>query len=225
MKSNGAVEDESANRPDSPNKQRAQLRQARSRQTRQALIDAAEALWRERPIDDVTVTDICDATGVAIGSLYFHFGRKEDLLLEVALGNAYRSCVATYEDLDATQGASSWMIGALLSTLARHLSEVPTSVVAAAMLEAYRVMGQARGDARSRVESVLFETFIRVFRRAQSQNELPANVPPDDLAIVTTTVVQQTVLAWAVAQQPTDLRALLVRFVNLTLRGVGIEVR
>ncbi|MHA6631191.1 TetR/AcrR family transcriptional regulator [Pseudonocardia sichuanensis] len=44
-----------------------------------ALLSAAEELFRAHPADDVTVDDIAARAGVAVGSLYNHFGSKAGL--------------------------------------------------------------------------------------------------------------------------------------------------
>ncbi|MHA6619608.1 TetR/AcrR family transcriptional regulator [Pseudonocardia sp. DLS-67] len=60
----------------------------RKERTTTALLKAAETLFRERPVDDVTVEEIAGSAGVAVGSIYNHFGSKAGLhaaLVERAL--------------------------------------------------------------------------------------------------------------------------------------------
>jgi AcrR family transcriptional regulator len=51
----------------------------RKRRTMGALLDAAEEIFRERPVDAVTVDEIAERAGVAVGSIYNHFGSKGGL--------------------------------------------------------------------------------------------------------------------------------------------------
>jgi AcrR family transcriptional regulator len=51
----------------------------RKQRTVNALVRAAEELFRAHPTDDVTVDDIAARAGVAVGSLYNHFGSKAGL--------------------------------------------------------------------------------------------------------------------------------------------------
>src|SRR5206468_2663731 len=51
----------------------------RSRRTMDALMRAAEELFSERPAEEVTVEEIAERAGVAIGSIYNHFGSKAGL--------------------------------------------------------------------------------------------------------------------------------------------------
>ncbi|WP_085318174.1 TetR/AcrR family transcriptional regulator [Derxia lacustris] len=48
-------------------------------QNRQALLDAAARLFKERGIDGVGVAEICAAAGLTHGALYKHFADKQEL--------------------------------------------------------------------------------------------------------------------------------------------------
>ena len=64
-----------------------------------AAVDAAEQLWTERGFDKTTVNDVCEAAGVTVGAFYFHFAKKEDLLVELALQGSSRLWTE-YSELD-----------------------------------------------------------------------------------------------------------------------------
>lgn len=51
----------------------------RAERTIESLLRAAEQLFRRRPFADVTVEEIAGAAGVAVGSVYNHFGSKAGL--------------------------------------------------------------------------------------------------------------------------------------------------
>jgi AcrR family transcriptional regulator len=60
----------------------------RAERTVEALLDAAEQLFTSRPLADVTLEEIASTAGVAVGSVYNHFGSKAGLhaaLVERAL--------------------------------------------------------------------------------------------------------------------------------------------
>jgi AcrR family transcriptional regulator len=58
-------------------------KQQQSEQTRQALLDAARALFTERGFAAVGTEEIVDAAGVTRGALYHQFANKRDLFLAV----------------------------------------------------------------------------------------------------------------------------------------------
>jgi AcrR family transcriptional regulator len=83
----------------------------RKERTTAALLNAAEVLFRERSVEDVTVEEIAGAAGVAVGSIYNHFGSKAGLhaaLVERALAvdrdfmdRAYRSAASPVDQIHA----------------------------------------------------------------------------------------------------------------------------
>lgn len=56
-------------------------RKAQAEASRQRLLDAAAALFAERPYDEVNVADIARAAGLAHGLLFHHFGSKRGVYL------------------------------------------------------------------------------------------------------------------------------------------------
>lgn len=54
-------------------------RDPRRRRTIETLLKAAEAVFAGRPVEDVTVEEIAERAGVAVGSIYNNFGSKAGL--------------------------------------------------------------------------------------------------------------------------------------------------
>ena len=55
----------------------------RKQRTMDALLAAAQLMFAERPVEDVTVEEIGQHAGVAVGSIYNNFGSKEGLYAAV----------------------------------------------------------------------------------------------------------------------------------------------
>ena len=55
----------------------------KQRLARERIIEAAEALMRTHPIDDVTVSQITNAADVGHGTFYTHFKSKKDVLIPI----------------------------------------------------------------------------------------------------------------------------------------------
>ncbi|MBP5624221.1 MAG: helix-turn-helix transcriptional regulator, partial [Lachnospiraceae bacterium] len=53
--------------------------------TKTAIIRAAGELFAMKGFKDVTMTDICDSTGLSRGGLYRHFSSTEEIFNEVLL--------------------------------------------------------------------------------------------------------------------------------------------
>nr|NLD40719.1 helix-turn-helix transcriptional regulator [Actinomycetales bacterium] len=56
-------------------------RAVRSQETRQRIYRSALELFREHGYDQVTIREICEAAGVAVGTFYHFFGSKDGTLL------------------------------------------------------------------------------------------------------------------------------------------------
>jgi AcrR family transcriptional regulator len=118
----------SSSYPGSDSRKRATLDNARSRDTRQALIAAALELWGEGDFEEVyeaaTPAVIARAAGVSKGTFYFHFANKEDLLREMLSASA-RAMVGEVED-GVRHGAGLFPLAEqVLAGMARRLDGVP----------------------------------------------------------------------------------------------------
>jgi AcrR family transcriptional regulator len=60
-----------------------QPQQARSRRTREAVLEAAGRCFEECGYDETTTAMIADRAGIAVGTLYGYFQDKRDILLEI----------------------------------------------------------------------------------------------------------------------------------------------
>ncbi|MBU2698683.1 TetR/AcrR family transcriptional regulator [Pimelobacter sp. 30-1] len=85
----------------------------RTRRTREALLAAAERLFLDRRLDDVTLDEIAAEAGVAVGSVYNHFGSKAGLhaavveqALDVDRAHMDRAYVDGERPVDQIRGAA-----------------------------------------------------------------------------------------------------------------------
>ncbi|MCI5741863.1 MAG: TetR/AcrR family transcriptional regulator [Lachnospiraceae bacterium] len=69
-------------------------RKEQSMKTRLKILDVALDLFKEKGIDSVKVTDICQAAGVSVGAFYHHFPSKESII-----ERCYQSIEAYIADL------------------------------------------------------------------------------------------------------------------------------
>ena len=54
---------------------------AKAEETRERILDAALALFRDKGFAQTSMRDIADAAGVATGAAYYYYRSKEDLVL------------------------------------------------------------------------------------------------------------------------------------------------
>lgn len=62
--------------------QKAKKTQARSQETRETIYEAALVLFQKKGFEDATMREIATSAGVALGSAYYYFRTKEEVVLE-----------------------------------------------------------------------------------------------------------------------------------------------
>ncbi|WP_345608918.1 TetR/AcrR family transcriptional regulator [Pseudonocardia adelaidensis] len=90
----------------------------RKERTTTALLQAAEALFRDRSVDDVTVEQIAESAGVAVGSIYNHFGSKAGL--HAAL--VERALQADRDFMDLTYGSAGSPVEQIQAAAEQYLA-------------------------------------------------------------------------------------------------------
>ena len=75
---------------------RAEIGREKRARTRGQILEAAEMLLAERPVEAITVDAVVDAAGVAKGTFYYHFQSMDDLAAAVGekLGESFDELVA-----------------------------------------------------------------------------------------------------------------------------------
>lgn len=78
--------------------------QAKARENREKILDSANALFRQRGVDNVSVSDVMSASGMTVGGFYKHFDSKDALVTEVcelAFMQALQTWDKVYSHADA----------------------------------------------------------------------------------------------------------------------------
>jgi AcrR family transcriptional regulator len=176
---------------------RATLQQERSRATRQAIIDAAEKLWGERGFDAVSVEEICQEAGVAKGTFYFYFPRKEHLLV-----------ILRYDRMTPKEGELQALLSGDLSTLdvcrelvgliGNRASILDKPLVTRAIeesLKRHREVGRLEGGGR-----YLRNYFHPIFERGLARGEIDPAWDLDLLAGTSGWTVLQEIFGWSQEQ-------------------------
>lgn len=199
---------------------RSALLQARSRRTRQALVRAALDLWSKRGfetgVEETTVEEIAKAAGVTKGTFYFHFARKEHILLEMGWATAQ----VVYDE--ATRALAAGLppaatLDALMASLARRVEAAPKPAVARAVAEFQRVPGPKPLDEE---HFGFVRAFTAVFADAQARGLLDDREPADELGAMLQALTTDAIMRWATSDQE-GLRERLQRRAALLLTAIG----
>lgn len=150
-------------------------REQNKAEKRRRIVEAAEALFREKGFDNTTTAEISAAAGVGTGTLYLYVDSKEDLLVavfRVEVGRAWEAAFARV-DPDAP------LVDQLL-TLFGHMADyhLEDQVLAKAY---FREMMFAKGEVARSIGSFVRVVMYRLEElvdTAQVRGELVADVDP-----------------------------------------------
>jgi AcrR family transcriptional regulator len=197
------------------------LAQSRSQATRRKLIRAALRLWNERgfeSFDEISAEEIATAAGVSKGTFYFHFARKEDVVLEMSLLTVQRM----EEEAEAAmeRGDSCLAIAEeLMTSLARRVSRTPRPAVQRVSSQWARTLQSPTRPSGSRS---LQDVWSRVVAHGCARGDLPMRVEVDELAALLQVVSMDGMAAWAATTDgEPQLRQMLTRRAELILRGAA----
>jgi AcrR family transcriptional regulator len=163
---------------------------ARRAQTRQALLDAAAALFAERGYHETGVPDIVRAAGVSQGTFYQYFSHRRDVLMalsqaaQVAVGE--RPPVRGTEIGDRLRAEINWYLVETLrfTTLAKVWHDA-----AAYDREIAVMMREARA-----ARAAQFATAIR-------QTETAAGIDPDIGGMAIVAMIEELAYRWFVEEE------------------------
>jgi AcrR family transcriptional regulator len=165
--------------------------------SRQALVQAAIALWRTKGFEATTVTDICKAAGVSKALFYVYFSRKEDVLFEAEIftirdahAAAQSVTVRPYELVD--------LIAAVVETLIRRTRRFPPDLVFESVIQSYRLERLALSGGGT--EADLAFLFLEPFEQAGDDGKFRAGISPMRAARIAQSLVSDGIRRWAASE-------------------------
>ncbi len=173
---------------------RATLRQERSRATRKAIMAAAEKLWREKGVDNVSINEVAEAAGVAKGSFYFYFPRKEHLLVMLLFARISPRESEVHALLESSLDTIQ-ICSELAAIIAKRTASLPKSLVQRGIEESFQhyreIAKSPSGDRNMRWY------FLPVFTRGQEREEVRKGWDVETLATTVGWAILQGILFWS----------------------------
>jgi len=205
---------------------RSLLAQERSRDTRKAIIKAALELWSERGYDtgigDTTAEEIAARAGVAKATFYFHFARKDDILLQTGWLTAkvfYEDALKCLVDGRPTDD----VIDDITVKLCRRIERVP-KLALRRMLQAQSA--SAASAPRKRIDDAdhfgFQRAFAVIFLQSQQSGDVPQTVSPAHLGNMFEALLMSAISQWAYEDDAHLLTMLRERFAVLLAGARGV---
>lgn len=175
--------------------QRADQNKSRSDGTRRALMQAAEMLWSKRDFDSVPVEEICVLAGVAKGTFYVHFPRKEYLLVMIVYSRILPR-EADLLDLMGSDLSTFAICDQVARTIIPRVRSLDKQLVRRAVEESFgvatRQIDTVRGGDRN-----LARYFFPVLRRGIDRGEIASGWNMEMVAYMLAWAIRQGILAWS----------------------------
>lgn len=204
-----------------PVRRRSSLLQERSRRTRQRLIRAALDTWAERGfetgVEVTTVDEIVQAAGVTKGTFYFHFARKEEILLEMGWDTAevvneeIRRCIKSGRAIDDS-------FKRVIAVLSRYVRAAPPLAVGRALAEFRRT---PYDEIAAHGRATFSEGLTDLMAAAQSAGQVRPACAPGELARMIQAIWMECILDWTAGE--VDLSPALRRRTTILLDGMRAQ--
>lgn len=194
-------------------------RQEAAQETRQKILAALHALLEEKSLNDISIEEITTRAGVAKGSFYTYFKRKEDAACYDALEKyssvtqeALRASGNVYQNLCAYLNGSAEIIERYSLQSAQGWMKSVT-----APLE-----GEARGVRKYLFDS---ENISRLIRLAAQRGELSLDVPVKELTELIMNAYYGAVAVWCLTSGLLSLKSGVAHFCEYGLQAILNQYR
>ena len=180
----------------------------RTEATRQALLDAARALFVERGYGETSTPDICAATGTTRGALYHHFVDKRDLFRHVL----QREAQAVSADIETAAPSELPPAQALVAGAEAYLRAMSVpGRTRLLLIEGPAALGQAETDAIDRRHAAAS------LRDGLAAALDPSQVPIDALAALLSAAFDRAALEIDAGADPAQARAAMLWLIGQVL--------
>lgn len=171
-------------------------RQKRALQTRQKIVEAAQKVIAEKGFENISVDDIAKQAGVATGSFYTYFKKKEDVIDAIGKTDFYRlaAVVSEMEDKDIT-ARLEYYSREFLATIEQSSLEVCRQWIrnnlAAAKME---ILAE-----ETTKYDFDYRAMCTVLSKAVSLGELREETPVEELALFFNAQLYGLMVAWCMS--------------------------
>jgi AcrR family transcriptional regulator len=179
------------------------LRERKKQRQREAIVDAAVGLFRERGFEETRIQDILERADISLGTFYNYFPGK-DAVLDDFGGNVIASYLElARHELEADDKSVADRVRALARACGKAFSSDPAFMSVVAMQSKAFAGG---GQLPVAGEVPIFGLLSLLFEEGQARGEIRRDVPPIELAQVFSGVFMFSVVNWLAEWKPTGRR-------------------
>jgi AcrR family transcriptional regulator len=188
----------------------------------QRILDAAAVVFREKGYAGARLADVAAAADIQTGSMYYHFGSREDLVVQLLLAGWKRTNDLVRESVNALPPGTSALRRFATAIAAHLLSVLRSGAYTSALI---RILGQVPESVREQTvtrQRAYLDYWYESFREAVAAGDIR-----DDLDPSVTVMMLIGALNWAVEWYRADGRLspeeLVEQFTSLVFDGLVLD--
>ncbi len=191
--------------------------------TREALLDAAGRLFREKGVSRTTLDDIAREAGCTRGALYWHFRNKVELFGELV----DRVQLPLFDEAATVATRCADPIASLRSFCVEAVRDIERNPQSRELLDilnhrcefvAELIEVEQRQQARARF---FIEQHAAAFRRGHGLGLIRSDLDPDLCAVMLHALIVGLIRTWLMAADGTPLGTRCTAAIDLLLQGFG----
>jgi TetR/AcrR family transcriptional regulator, acrAB operon repressor len=183
---------------------------AEALETREALLDAAEAVFFEKGVSRTSLTDIASAAGLTRGAIYWHFADKVALFeAMVERGSLPQEYVARVVQAHGAPDPLELIHGAALDSLRFLSGNERAKRICTIMLLRCEFVGEMERvlDRMRQADESMFRTVIAAFEEAERRHFLSREWTAETATIAHMSTMSGLITHWLKYDCPFDLLA------------------
>lgn len=182
--------------------------------TRQSIIDAMKTLLEEKSADSISIEEITTRAGIAKGSFYTYFKRKEDVISVIA-----------FEQYDVIKETVNNSTNCVVTQISLYLKESAKIIEGNTLQIAQNWMKSVTAPLESEKGGVNKYNYDRdnistVLKRAVDNNQLNTDTPIDEITECIMNVYYGAVAAWCITNGNVSLIKGIEDFCDIALKAI-----
>lgn len=192
------------------------IKDTRKQELKEQIYQKAVALFEEKGFKNVTVEQITQACGIAKGTFYIYFPKKEAILLHLGTTqlDAVHQSILRHADVSDLKARLLLLFHDLFARYSEH-SEIIRLMISE-MMRSTLLMGEELQIIQT------FQTALTIlFEQAQKNGQLSNQFACADVASVIIGIYFNTLMVWAsTPQNDTDIEFIFVRQFEVVWQGI-----
>ncbi|WP_164509379.1 TetR/AcrR family transcriptional regulator [Companilactobacillus jidongensis] len=176
--------------------------------TRENLIETAESLLQQKGYEKMSVSDITRASGVAKGTFYNYFNKKEDIIFELN-----KRHLTDLSD-KITYLSQEDPVESIRNYLSEFLQTVVDSTVNMAR-QWVRFVAASSNQEKWQYDNELLK---RLIQELIDNGKLKSNTPLDELSLLLTTEIYGVIFSWCISPENVEPVVTINKFCDMQLK-------